>query len=41
MMGVFMAMPMGTGPSKDDLDEAAKNCRNCWPPIPKFLMVPG
>lgn len=25
MMGDFMAMPMGTGPSRDDLLEAAKN----------------
>lgn len=25
MMGDFMAMPMGTGPSRDDRLEAAKN----------------
>lgn len=25
MMGDLMAMPMGTGPSRDDLLEAAKN----------------
>lgn len=25
MMGDFMAMPMGTGPSRDDLLDAAKN----------------
>lgn len=25
MIGDFMAMPMGTGPSRDDLFEAAKN----------------
>lgn len=41
MMGVFMAMPMGTGPSRDDLLDAAKNWRNCCPPIPKPRMLPG
>lgn len=40
-MGDLMAMPMGTGPSRDDLVEAVKNWRNCCPPIPKPLMLPG
>ena len=40
-MGVFMAMPMGTGPRRDDLEEAAKNWRNCCPPIPKPRMLPA
>lgn len=40
-MGDFMAMPIGTGPSKDDLFAAVKNWRNCCPTIPKPRMLPG
>lgn len=29
MIGDLMAIPMGTGPSRDDLAPAVKNCRNC------------